>query len=61
MLDEKRIRRAIKKSYAKAREAIAQARDSGSEFAARVALETVREVRKMNADRRRALRLGHPV
>lgn len=61
MLDEKRIRRAIKKGYATAREAIADARECGSEFAKRVALETVREIRKTNADRRRALRLGHTV
>lgn len=61
MLNERRIRRAIKASYAKARAAIAEAREANSEFAKRVALETVREIRKRNSDRRRALALGHTI
>lgn len=61
MLNEKRIKRAMKASYKKAHEALADARESGSEFSKRVAFEVVCEVRRMNAERRRALRLGRPV
>jgi hypothetical protein len=60
-IDPRRVRRAIKRDTALARAAIHEARFDGGTFAARVALETVARVRKNNADRRRALRLGRRV
>lgn len=57
-MDTKRIKRAIKKSFAAAREAIKNARECPSAFNKRVAIETVIYHRKLNADRRRAMSLG---
>ncbi len=61
MLNERRIRKAIKASYAKARAAIADARESRGEFFKKAALEVVQECRRLNADRRRALACGSTV
>lgn len=60
-MDARRIRRAMARSYENARAAIRGAREVGSDFAKAVAMEVVREVRRINRDRRRALRAGHPV
>jgi hypothetical protein len=60
-MNEKRIKKAIAASYAKAREKIAEAREAGTLFAYRVAMEWVQEIRRLNSDRRRALKAGHPV
>lgn len=60
-INPKRIRKAMKATFTEAHAAIRDARESGSVFAAKVALETVRACRKRNSDRRRALVLGHTV
>lgn len=60
-VNERRIRRAMARSYARARAALRDAREAGSDFAKAVAMELVREVRRINADRRRAIRLGRTV
>lgn len=61
MIDSKRLRRAIKRDTLKALAAIQEARFDGSTFAREVALETVDRVRRNNAGRRLALRLGRAV
>jgi hypothetical protein len=63
-MNSKRIERAIKRSYAAARSALAVGRDcktTGDIIGYRAALETVAECRKLNAQRREALRLGHTI
>jgi hypothetical protein len=58
-INERRIRRAIKTSYAAARTALQQARESltyRDTIGYRAALETVEQHRRLNRERREALR-----
>ena len=61
MINEKRIRKAMKKSFKDARIAIAEARESGTPFAKGLAIEIVTYHRKLNAGRLRALVAGSTV
>lgn len=64
MLNERRIRRAMKISYVAARAAVSAAREAakyGNTLAYKAALEMVQYHRKLNRDRRLALAKGHMI
>lgn len=64
MVDVKRIRKAMRVSFKAAHAAVVEARESkaaGYSIGYRAALETVTMHRKLNSDRRRAIRLGRCV
>ncbi len=61
MLDVKRLKRATRRDYLKARAALQEARFQGSDWASKVAFDTVQRLRFNIAGRRLAQRLGRLV